>query len=151
MKSGIYKIINTLTHKEYIGSSVDVKKRWLTHQRQLAKGTHHCHHLQRAWEKYGPSTFQFEIVEHVEKTNLIIREQVYLNAAFNAGVQYNSSPEAGNALGVKHTPQSRKNMSVGHTGITLTDNHKSNISEGLKGKNENHLLRNIEQIYVPHI
>lgn len=72
----IYKIINKLNDECYIGSSIDVKKRWNRHKRDLFKGKHHSIILQRAWDKYGENNFEFIILEETEK--LIDRENYYL-------------------------------------------------------------------------
>jgi len=63
LNSGVYQIINLVNGKCYIGSSVNIKKRWAEHIANLQRGTHHCQHLQRAWNKYGESNFDFEMIE----------------------------------------------------------------------------------------
>lgn len=67
----IYLILNNVTDKVYIGQSKELKKRWYIHRKSLDKGVHHCAHLQRAWWKYGQSSFEFLIVE----TNLATVEE----------------------------------------------------------------------------
>ena len=37
---GIYQILNKKTNDFYIGSSIDIEKRWKTHQRDLCKKIH---------------------------------------------------------------------------------------------------------------
>jgi len=32
MSCGIYKIENKINHKKYIGQSIDIKRRWLSHK-----------------------------------------------------------------------------------------------------------------------
>ena len=65
--SGIYAIVNKVNGKRYVGSAVNFKKRAIIHKYHLKKGTHHCEHLQRAWNKYGPESFAFVILEIVAK------------------------------------------------------------------------------------
>lgn len=62
MITGIYKIINKINNKTYIGSSTDIKKRWRDHKWYLKENKHHNPHLQSAWNKYGKENFEF-IVE----------------------------------------------------------------------------------------
>jgi len=64
--SGIYSITNKENNKKYIGSSKDIYRRWLEHERELNKNTHHSLHLQNAWNKYGKDVFIFEIIEIVD-------------------------------------------------------------------------------------
>ena len=52
---GIYSITNKLNNKRYIGQSIARIKR---HFRELRRGVHHCHHLQRAFDKYGEDNFE---------------------------------------------------------------------------------------------
>jgi group I intron endonuclease len=103
--SGIYRIRNVVNGKVYVGSAVNVTKRWRIHKRHLNKGTHHCRHLQSAWLKYRAESFVFEIIEAVEPTReaLLSREQVCLTEALASGLCYNLAPTAGSALGVKRS------------------------------------------------
>jgi group I intron endonuclease len=79
--SGIYKIINKINGKYYVGSSKNIHKRWLYHKEDLKNNKHHSQHLQRSWNKYGFINFDFVIVEEILKENLQITEQKYLNVA----------------------------------------------------------------------
>lgn len=63
--SGIYAIRCIPTGKIYVGSSVNMHQRWYHHKWRLQKGIHHCPYLQRAWDKYGESCFEFTIIELV--------------------------------------------------------------------------------------
>lgn len=46
MKGYLYKITNKLNHKFYIGSTVDIVRRFSEHKGNLEKGTHNCVKLQ---------------------------------------------------------------------------------------------------------
>lgn len=48
IKSGIYKIINVVNNKLYIGSAVNISGRFSTHKNQLKNEKHHSIVLQRA-------------------------------------------------------------------------------------------------------
>lgn len=76
---GIYKISNKQNGKYYVGSSHNIEKRFNQHQRTLELGCHHNEHLQRAWAKYGSSSFIFEVVEECTPEVLHSREQHYLD------------------------------------------------------------------------
>jgi group I intron endonuclease len=60
--SGIYKIINKINNKYYLGSSKDIYKRYKNHLYNLKIQKHHCIHLQNAYNKYGKNNFYLEIV-----------------------------------------------------------------------------------------
>lgn len=120
-KCGIYCIINKITGKWYIGSSVDIFKRWRTHKSFLNKNNHENEYLQYAWNKYGSEGFEFRILELVfNKNNLVNVEQLWLNWANsnNRKFGYNISPTAANCLGVKHTEESKLKRAKARTGIT---------------------------------
>lgn len=75
--SGIYKIVNTITKMFYIGSAIDIHKRWDRHKSALNSNTHENIHLQRAWNKYGAENFSFKVVDLT--IFLLEREQFYLD------------------------------------------------------------------------
>ena len=88
--SGIYKIVNKVNGKYYVGSSNNIYKRWLHHKRDLNNNRHHNIHLQRAWNKYGKENFDFIIEKNIPENLLGIEEQIYLNS-LNNKVMYNIS------------------------------------------------------------
>ena len=59
----VYEIVNTANKKRYIGSTMNFHQRCNKHRNDLIKGNHHCIYLQRAWDKYGESCFEFNIIE----------------------------------------------------------------------------------------
>jgi group I intron endonuclease len=78
--SGIYKIVNKINGKYYIGSSSDINVRWKCHLKELSGGYHHNLHLQRAWKKYGPETFEFKIIKrNISVDGLLREEQLFLD------------------------------------------------------------------------
>lgn len=76
---GIYQILNIVNNKYYIGSSLDVFKRFRTHKRNLKLNKHHNRHLQRSWKKYGESAFEFIVIQSCDKIERLNLEQYYLN------------------------------------------------------------------------
>lgn len=82
-KSGIYKIINKIDGKYYVGSTKDFDKRWRKkHRKQLRGNYHYNQKLQNAWNKYGENSFEFQILEEVvDVKELYPVEQRYLDIA----------------------------------------------------------------------
>ena len=76
---GVYKIINLVNGKIYVGSSKDIKNRWTQHIKALNEGTHGNIHLQNAWNKYHEENFKFKIIEECSPEIQFEREQFYLN------------------------------------------------------------------------
>jgi group I intron endonuclease len=111
---GIYQIRNTVNRKVYIGSAVNLRRRWARHRDDLRCGAHHSIRLQRSWNKYGSDAFVFEILELVsEMRHLISVEQAHLDRtnSFNPRLGYNMSPTAGSSLGVRQTDDQKSKTS----------------------------------------
>lgn len=53
--SGIYGIFNLVNGKVYIGSAINLKKRFSDHKGRLQKQKHRNGYLQNAWNKYRES------------------------------------------------------------------------------------------------
>jgi len=83
IKSGIYKIINKLDGKYYIGSSQNITKRWYSHKTRLKHNKHWNSYLQNAYNKYGVNNFEYTIVEYVNISELLKVEQLYLDECKN--------------------------------------------------------------------
>jgi group I intron endonuclease len=108
MKSGIYKITNSVNGKFYIGSSADIDYRWNDHKQYLNGGYHINPKLQNAWNFYGGDKFTFEIVEETssEKSVLLDREQHYLDLfkPYMRDIGYNICPKAAGGDNITHNP-----------------------------------------------
>jgi len=88
----VYKIVNKINDKIYVGSTSDKRMRWQKHKSRLKNNKHNNPHLQNAWNKYGSENFEFSVIEQVDKTNdLIQREQYYMD---NLEPEYNIIPKA---------------------------------------------------------
>lgn len=115
MLCGIYIIRCASGGKCYIGSSKDIRRRFILHRYQLNKGTHHTPHLQYAWKKRGASAFSFEILEICAAEELIAREQWWMDR-FPAEIRYNKHPIAGRTEGVKRSAATiEKHRALRHT------------------------------------
>lgn len=76
----VYSIVNKRNGRMYIGSTIDVEKRFNRHKKDLRAGTHHCIYLQRAWNKYGEDSFSFDILKKCGSEYEVRKvEESYLN------------------------------------------------------------------------
>lgn len=78
-KAGIYCIVNVCNQKKYIGSSKNLYRRLMSHRSALRKGIHENKKLQNSWNKHGEDNFQYYILEYCQESNLISKEQYYIN------------------------------------------------------------------------
>ncbi len=126
---GIYKIVNTINGRLYVGSSISFNDRFSSHIRELNKGTHKNRYLQRAWKKYGASSFEFEILESISDNSLLIeREQYHIDNYKVTSKLYNLAMIAGSNLGTKRTKEFSDKISKANTGKIRTDEQRLNIS-----------------------
>lgn len=86
---GIYQIQCLVSGKRYIGSSVDMPRRWSSHRRLLIRATHPSPRLQQAWNKHGGANFAFSVLELCERGELYEIEQTYID---RLKPDYNSMP-----------------------------------------------------------
>lgn len=95
MARGIYKIINVVNNKFYVGSAVDFARRKRVHWSRLRRGNHSNKHLQSAWNKYGETSFVFVIVEeHGVDVDILAAEDVWLEAHVGKEYCYNLGTHA---------------------------------------------------------
>lgn len=75
--SGVYKITNTITGDFYIGSSKNIKKRWVSHKSPSTWIRYPNVKLYQDIAQFGLNNFKFETLE--ETNNLREREQYWIN------------------------------------------------------------------------
>lgn len=86
---GIYRILNLVNGRYYVGSSADILRRWGDHLAALRGSRHKNIHLQRAWNKYGEAAFRLDVLERAPVSDLFEVEQRHLDVALASGQSYN--------------------------------------------------------------
>lgn len=128
---GIYKVTCLPTGKVYIGSTTDIRKRWLWHRSDLRAGKHHNRHLQNAWNKHGEAAFMFEILEMVMFVEYLHeREQYWLDhfQAHNPQKGFNFGKVARAPwLGRSHSTETRQKLSA-RSKANVTDEQIARIT-----------------------
>lgn len=144
---GIYRILNKVNGKFYIGSTVNFRKRMREHLFYLRNGNHVNNHLQHAFNKYGEKSFSFEVVEYVDDIEKLMEiEQMYLDELkpYDMNVGYNISDiathyrvvgEEHHAFGVPKSKEHRMKISQSLKGHKHTEETRRKISRSLEGKN----------------
>ena len=94
-KFGIYSITNKINNKKYIGSTAkSFKQRFKQHISKLKNGGHANKHLQASYNKYGPESFDFEILEIVDSSeNIRDIEKLYIDKFDCVNNGYNENPD----------------------------------------------------------
>jgi group I intron endonuclease len=115
MTTGVYRILNTVTGKSYVGQSQNIEKRWSQHRSDLRNGVHSSVKLQRAFWKYGAEAFVYEICCECSLADINSAEQKYMDDLRSHSSGYNTRPNAESNRGHKFSEETLRRMSVAQT------------------------------------
>lgn len=121
---GIYKILNTINGKFYIGSTTNLRKRLYEHYRELSLGIHTNKHLQAAWTKYGQGGFKFQILKTIDSDNFTNEDLRQLETDYIQQTQCYKDTIGYNIIA----------GGIGTLNIPCSEEKKKKISETNKGK-----------------
>lgn len=123
---GIYKIMNIVDNKIYIGQSWNIRKRFTEHKRLLNKEQHPNRYLQFAWNKYGSESFEFSVVCDLSFVDTLDNQkaQKLLDDAEIAWLDYFGGENSNNIY----------NFKSGGSRGKYSDEYKQKLSEDRKGK-----------------
>lgn len=142
--SGIYKIINRINGKIYIGQSIDIYRRW-----KEESHFYKCNdYLRNAFNKYGLENFDFEILEECSIEELDEKEIYYISLYRSNEHKFGYNLTSGGSH-CNFTDKAKAKMSKSHKGKNCGKTHplygkhhsiesKKKMSESQKG-NKNHL------------
>ena len=109
--SGIYRILNKINGNCYIGSSLNVEKRYKHHLSTLRHNSSRCSILQKAFNKYGEDNFEFQVILCCKPEYRLYYEQQLireLNSQYNVFTNVSDSP----LRQFTFTEQSKLKMSI---------------------------------------
>lgn len=115
---GVYRILNLLNGKMYIGSSIRLTERLMEHRRELHAGTHFNKHLQASWKKYGEQSFSLEVILNCNYDATVFFEQQILDDIVATGTHvYNIAKTVDAPMkGIKHSAEIRAQIAAAGTG-----------------------------------
>jgi len=132
---GIYRIVNTVTNRTYIGSSSNIRKRLNTHKCKLMSGVHTNQHLQQSWRKYGSTAFTFEPMLDCVREAMVVKEQQFIDAYLDHDLPlYNQKPSAKSRTGFSLTKEIRDKISAGNKGKTRTAETRQRMSIAVRNR-----------------
>jgi group I intron endonuclease len=131
---GIYKILNLINGKFYIGSTKNLKKRRWEHYFNLRHNRHPCHHLQSSFNKYGEEVFEFICVEFCDKTKLMEREQYWLDEFWDKKILYNTLRGAYIVKGKYHPMYGKGHLHKKFFGCMAKNSGTGKCSNKLQGR-----------------
>lgn len=145
MGMGIYKIINVVNNKFYVGSAVNFSRRKTRHFSELRTNRHNNSKLQNAWNKYGEKSFVFVIVEEVqdkamllEVENRWLKEHVGNEYCYNIGVDATAphlgmSGELSPTWGMQHTEEAKARIGAASKSRVQSEEEKAKRRQTMKG------------------
>jgi group I intron endonuclease len=129
--TGIYKIQSiSKPNRCYIGSALNIEKRWNNHLSMLKHGTH-TNKLQRHYNKYGRNDLSFSILITCDKEDLINKEQFFIDVY---KPWFNNRPVANNNSGFHHSIETKNKISLSKKGKAQSEEHKKHKNDRLKGR-----------------
>jgi len=133
-KSGIYLLHNLVNGKQYVGSSINLKRRLYSYYSPSKLIDNR--YISNSILKYGHNNFTVLILELVEKsdhikTDLLNREQYYIDLLKPV---LNLNPTAGSSLGFKHSDETKALLANLRTGKSLSEKTKQLLSELFSGE-----------------
>lgn len=119
-KSGVYIITNLSNGNVYIGIARNLGNREVEHFRSLRRNTHFNSHFQRAYNKYGEESFQFNIYKRcdIETAKTIEVELIaqYRNSLGKKHVYNMTGGGEGGRMGLPHTKETKEKISFANSG-----------------------------------
>lgn len=109
---GIYCFENMVNNKKYIGKSIDILRRIVSHKIDLRKNKDVSTKLQRAWNKYGEENFKQYIIEVCDEEDLDRLEKRNIEKFDSVKNGYNIGSGGGKGnRGIKYSKEARKKIS----------------------------------------
>lgn len=110
-KGYIYKIINQINKKEYVGCTITtLKKRFEEHAWRCVKtdsNTKFCNSIR----KYGVENFEIELIEECDVNVIYDRERYYIDLFKTYDIGLNSTVGGEGCLGYRHSKEIREKIS----------------------------------------
>lgn len=130
--TGIYQITSkSYSCRVYIGSAIDLYKRWSLHKTNLRNNKHHSIKLQNHVNKYGINDLYFFIIEQCDSAVLKEREQYYID---NIKPWFNIATDVERPmLGRKQSDETKKKISESHIGIRPNEETRKKLSDAQLG------------------
>lgn len=136
-KSGVYRWKNTINGKSYIGSAIDLRKRFYQYYNVKFLENHSSMYINRSLLKHGYSKFSLEILEYCLPEEVLTKENAYIKILPH---EYNILPTAGSPLGSTKSGDTKKRISDSIKGTNhpnygkdLSPETKKRISDSKKG------------------
>lgn len=135
---GVYGILNRITGKWYVGSSIELSKRMGRHLWELRTGRHHSQKLQRSFDKHGETAFEFKVLLTCVEADVHLFEQRAINVLKSASHGYNvaAEPKGGFMRGRKWPEGTKAARVEAMKGFTHTEASRQRIKDALAARTD---------------
>lgn len=126
---GVYAILHQETGKGYVGSSLNLAKRWREHRRKMIAGIHESPKLRAACVRDGIAAFRFVVLDRCSPDEVLALEAEWI-AAFNStedGYNVLPGPFGDGFRGWHHRPETRAKMVEAHKRSGLADRNRQRV------------------------
>ena len=134
-RSGIYALVNKKTGKMYIGRSINLHKREMTHLWNLRNNRHPNCHLQRAWN--NGDRFDFVVIEECPEEKCDEREIYWISYFDTIRSGYNQCDGGSTTTGYHFTEEAKMKISRALSGRKITEQEIAKRKQTLKDHLEN--------------
>lgn len=110
LPSGIYGIYCRTNKKWYVGQAQNIRRRNQEERRALAAGYCHNKHLQNAWDKYGPDSFDWVVLTRCPVEELDDAEVLWVKSLNSYERGFNLTVGGGGTRGYKITEAHRARL-----------------------------------------
>ena len=104
--TGIYLVTNKLNGHQYVGQSVNIKRRWMKHK--CPSSITNDRIINKAYRKYGFDNFDYQVIEECSEEMLDEREKYWIN---NLNPVYNMNEGGTGNKGHHHSESVKKILS----------------------------------------
>lgn len=135
---GIYLVTNKVNGHQYVGQSVDIKRRWTEHT--CPSNIKNNRVINKAYRKYGKENFVYEVLEECSESELDEREIYWIE---KLSPVYNMNKGGVGNKGHRHSDEVRQVLSVKakKQWETLSDKEKrERITHNLIGPKKGHIV-----------
>ncbi len=150
MSIGIYRIVNKVTQKCYVGQSQNIEYRWKVHIGILSRNGYGNSKLQNAWNKYGKDNFIFEILEECEVAKLDEREIYYIQIYNSYEDGYNHTKGGSGVRGWHHSQEFKDMIALNNKTRPYSEKARQRIIQYNKTRDFHHSDETKQKMSIAH-
>lgn len=130
---GIYGFRSLSTGRWYVGQSVDIESRRVSHLGELRANRHRNEYLQRAFSKYGEADFEFHFLESTSPSMLDVREVSWIQYHHSAEKTFGFNLTTGGNRRTRFSEESRKKIAEANSRREISESTRKKMSDARKG------------------